>query len=143
MRTIERRLIGAACVLSSLAALPRVASAQAQMLPLLDHIHLAVPDPAKGVDWYRTHFGGQPMTSEGVDRLMFDQTRLIFLRSDKAQPSSGSAIDHIGFSFTDLDAKVRELEAAGAKVVTPPRDIPGLPKLGFVEDTWGTRIEVM
>ena len=33
---------------------------------------------------------------------MLGETRLIFLRSDKAQPSNGSALDHLGFSFAEL-----------------------------------------
>src|SRR5947207_2319603 len=33
--------------------------------------------------------------------------------------------------------------AAGGKVVTPARDVQGLFKLAFVEDPWGTRIEVV
>src|SRR6185295_12979119 len=49
----------------------------------------------------------------------------------------------LGFSFADLDAKMKEFEAAGIKIVTPVRDVPGLFKLGFVEDPWGTRIEVV
>ena len=32
--------------------------------------------------------------------------------------------------------------AAGAKIVTPARDVEGLFKLGFVEDPWGTRLEI-
>jgi len=40
---------------------------------------------------------------------------LIFLRNEKAQPSAGSALDHIGFSFADLDAKMNELEADGSR----------------------------
>lgn len=143
-----RKLIVAAALsaLSMLApafALP--ASAQpAQIAPIVDHIHLLVPDQAAAVAWYQKNFGGQPMT-EAPDRLMLGDTRLIFLRSanGNAQPSTGSAIDHIGFSFADLDAKMKELEAAGVKVVTPVRDVPGLFKLGFVEDPWGTRIEVV
>jgi hypothetical protein len=43
----------------------------------------------------------------------------------------------------DLDAKMRELTAAGVKVVTPARDVPNLFKIAFVEDPWGTRIEVV
>jgi catechol 2,3-dioxygenase-like lactoylglutathione lyase family enzyme len=68
---------------------------------------------------------------------------LIFLRGDKGQPSSGSAIDHIGFSVADLDATMKEFEAAGVKIVTPARDVPGLFKLAFVEDPRGTKIEVV
>src|SRR5206468_9757584 len=130
--------------LSCLAVVAAAASAAAQTptLPIVDHIHLNVPDQAKAVEWYQKNFGGAPMT-EAPDRLMLGDTRLIFLKNDKAQPSSGSALDHIGFSFADLDAKMKELEAAGVRVVTPVRDVPGLFKAGFVEDPWGTRIEVL
>ena len=128
-------------VVIAFAARPH-AQAKATIMPLLDHIHLLVPDQAKGVEWYQKAFGGEKMT-EAPDRLMLGQTRLIFLRNDKGQPSAGSAIDHIGFSVADLDAKLKELEAAGAKIVNPARDVPGLFKLAFVEDPWGTRIEVV
>jgi catechol 2,3-dioxygenase-like lactoylglutathione lyase family enzyme len=142
MRLFKRSFRFALCAAAALAAAAVPASAQTPILPVLDHIHLAAPDQAKAVEWYQKFFGGQPMP-EAPDRLMLGETRLIFLRSDKAQPSSGSALDHLGFSFADLDAKMKELEAAGIKVVTPVRDVPGLFKLGFVEDPWGTRIEVV
>jgi len=111
-------------------------------MPVLDHIHLNVPDQAKAVEWYQKYFGGTTMT-EAPDRLMLGDTRLIFLKNDKGQPSTGSALDHLGFSFADLDAKMKEFEAAGIKVVTPVRDVPGLFKLGFIEDPWGVKIEVV
>jgi catechol 2,3-dioxygenase-like lactoylglutathione lyase family enzyme len=74
---------------------------------------------------------------------MFGSTRFLFLQKADAKPSSGSAIDHMGFSFADLDAKMKQFDAAGVKIVTPAREVPGLFKLGFVEDPWGTRIEVV
>jgi catechol 2,3-dioxygenase-like lactoylglutathione lyase family enzyme len=117
------------------------AGAQTPTLPY-DHIHLNVPDQAKAVEWYQKNFGGKP-TAEAAERLMFGSTRLIFLKNANGQPSAGSSIDHIGFSFADLDAKMKELEAAGVKVVTPVREVPNLFKLGFVEDPWGTKIEVV
>jgi len=134
-----RVLAATAIALGVLVAQP---IAQAPFLPIVDHIHLNVPDQAAAVAWYQKNFGGQPMT-EAPDRVMFGDTRLIFLRNDHAQPSSGSAIDHIGFSVADLDAKMKEFEAGGVKIVTPVRDVQGLFKLGFVEDPWGTRIEVV
>ncbi|HZP48796.1 MAG TPA: VOC family protein [Vicinamibacterales bacterium] len=134
-----RLLATIAIAIGAIAAQP---TAQAPFLPIVDHIHLNVPDQAAAVAWYQKHFGGQPMT-EAPDRVMLGDTRLIFLKKADAQPSSGSAIDHIGFSFADLDAKMKELEAAGVKVVTPVREVQGLFKLGFVEDPWGTRIEVV
>jgi len=117
-------------------------SAQTPIEPIVDHIHLNVPDQASGVEWYQKYFDGKPMT-EAPDRLMFGDTRLIFLKNDKGQPSAGSSLDHIGFSVADLDAKMKALEAAGVKVVNPVRDVAGLFKLAFVEDPWGTRIEVV
>jgi len=131
-----------ACAVFAVAAFSVSAAAQTPILPIVDHIHLNVPDQAKGVEWYQKYFGGQPI-AEAPDRLMFGDTRLIFLRNEKGTPSTGSALDHIGFSVADLDAKMKELEAAGIKVVTPARDVAGLFKLAFVEDPWGTRIEVV
>ena len=123
----------------ALAAAP--AFAQTPTLPY-DHIHLLVPDPATASAWYEKHFGGKRIT-EAPDRLMFGSTRLMFIRNAAAKPSAGSAIDHIGFSFTDLDAKMKEFEAAGVKITSPMRDVPGLFKLAFLEDPWGARIEVV
>src|SRR6059036_964298 len=102
-------------------ALAAPAAAQTPILPIVDHIHLNVPDQAKAVEWYQKYFGGQPMT-EAPDRVMLGDTRLIFLRNANGQPSTGSALDHLGFSFADLDAKMKEFEAAGVKVVTPVRE---------------------
>jgi len=118
------------------------AAGQTPVLPILDHIHLNVPDQAKAVDWYQKNFGGQPF-AEAPDRVMFGDTRLIFLKNDKGQPSTGSALDHIGFSVADIDAKMKEFDAAGVKIINPVRDVQGLFKLAFVEDPWGTRIEVV
>jgi catechol 2,3-dioxygenase-like lactoylglutathione lyase family enzyme len=143
MRARARLAVRLVAVVIALAAFAHRPSAQqAQILPMLDHIHLNVPDQAQGVAWYQKYFGGQP-TTEAPDRLMFGETRLIFLKNDKAQPSSGSALDHLGFSVPDLDAKMKEFEAAGVKIVNPIRDVQGLFKLAFIEDPWGTRIEVV
>ena len=38
---------------------------------------------------------------------------------------------------------MKELQAAGAKVLTPARDVPGLPKAGFVQDPFGVKIELL
>jgi len=42
-----------------------------------------------------------------------------------------------------LDAKLKAFEAAGVKITSPARDLPGIFKIAFVEDPWGTRIEVV
>jgi len=99
------------CVIGLL-VLPAAAFAQTGFLKIVDHIHLAVPNQPQAVEWYQKHFGGQPMT-EGPDRLMLEQTRLIFQKNDAPLPSAGSVLDHIGFSMADLDATVKQLAAEG------------------------------
>ena len=117
---------------------------QATETLVYDHVHFGVPDPAKAVEWYAKYLGGQPgPPGEPNERLLFGKTRFIFLKTDNPQPSAGSAIDHIGVSFADLDAKMKEFEAAGIKIVTPVHEVAGLFKLGFIEDPWGTKIEVL
>jgi catechol 2,3-dioxygenase-like lactoylglutathione lyase family enzyme len=116
-------------------------AAAAQTFPY-DHIHLNVPDPSAAANWYEKNFGAR-RTTEGPDRLMLGSTRLLFIKKADAKPSSGGAIDHLGFSFPDLDRKMKELEAAGVKIVAQPREVAGVIKFAFVEDPWGTRIEVV
>ena len=123
---MRRVMLSAAFVCFALGAF--AGSAAAQTFPY-DHIHVNVPDPAAAANWYEKYFGGRRIT-EAPDRLMFGSTRFMFLKKADAKPSSGSAIDHVGFSFADLDAKMKEFEAAGIKIVTPARDVPGLFKLG-------------
>ena len=110
--------------------------------PIVDHIHLAAPDPPTAVAWYQKYFGGQTM-AEGTDRFLLGDVRVIFSKREKTLPSQGSAVDHIGFSVANLDATMKALEADGVKIVTPARDVPGLFPLAFIEDPWGTRIEVV
>jgi catechol 2,3-dioxygenase-like lactoylglutathione lyase family enzyme len=133
-------LVGAAVVLLAIGA--PVRAQNAETLPY-DHIHLNVPDPDAAFKWYLKNFGGK-VNDEAPNRINYGTTRLMFLvKKDAIPPSAGGATDHLGFSFADLDAKMKELEANGVKITTPVRDVAGLFKLGFVEDPWGTRIEVV
>lgn len=136
---MRRLLSSAACACLALGSFARMAGAQT--FPY-DHIHMNVPDTAAAANWYEKNFGGRRIT-EAPDRIMYGSTRLMFLKKTDPKPSTGSAIDNIGFSFADVDAKLKELEAAGVKIVTPVREAPGLFKFGFVEDPWGTRIELV
>ena len=96
-------------------AVTSIASAQTT-LPY-DHVHLAAPDQAKAVEWYQKTFGGET-SPEGKDRLFFGKTRFIWLKSETAKPSAGTAIDHIAFSVPDKAP-------------------------GFMDDPWGVKIEIL
>ncbi len=136
MRGIPRSSMS--CLIGLL-ALHAPAFAQSEFANIVDHVHLASPDPTKTVAWYQKHFGGQSM-SEGPDRLMFGQTRLIVQKNETPQPSAGSVLDHISLSVTDVDAALREIAADGGKMTASAREVPGLVKVAFAEDPWGTRI---
>jgi len=78
-----------------------------------------------------------------ADQVMVGTTRLKFRPVTDPLPSAGGRIDHIGFSFTDLPAKLRELEAAGATVTMGPRIVEDLFTIAFVTDPWGVSIELV
>jgi catechol 2,3-dioxygenase-like lactoylglutathione lyase family enzyme len=128
--------------MSLLAFAARSAAAQTETL-MYDHVHMAVAEPPKAAAWWQQHIGGE-FVDDLKDRLLFGRTRIMFLRgAPTTQPSAGSVIDHLGFSFPDLDAKLKELEAAGAKVEGPARDVAGLFRIAFIVDPWGTRLELV
>jgi catechol 2,3-dioxygenase-like lactoylglutathione lyase family enzyme len=105
------------------------------------NVHIRVPDPPKAGEWYVKSLGAT--AGRAPQLIFFGKTLIEFVKDEAAKPSAGSAIDHIGLSYADLDAQMKVLAANGAKVVTPVRDVPGLFKLGFIEDPWGTKIEVV
>ena len=109
---------------------------------MYDHVHLAVPQPPVAAAWYMQHFGGDPIDGR-PDRTLIGTTRFIFRMEANPRPSEGGAVDHLGFSVPDLDAKLRELEAAGARITAPRREPEGLFPLAFVVDPWGTRLEIL
>jgi len=105
-----------------------------------DNIHIRVPDPAKAVDWYVKYLGA---TTPTAGQLYFGKQLIAVVKTNNPQPSTGSVIDHFGLSYTDIEAKVKEAEAGGAKVISPPRDAPGLMKFAYIEDPWGVKIELL
>ncbi len=107
-----------------------------------DQMHLIATDPDAAVAWYAEHMDGELGDAKG--RLSFGSTVVIFFKRDPGfAGSEGSSVDHIGFSFPDLDAKMKSFEAAGIKILAKPIEVPGKFKFAFIEDPWGTKIEVM
>jgi len=107
-----------------------------------DHVHLSAPDQAKAAAWYMQHLDAVPGASpERV--LVGDRLWLIFYQTAGAPPSRHGAIDSIGLSVPNVDAAIRRLEHAGARVQTPARDVPGLYRAGTVEDPWGASLTIL
>ena len=116
------------------------------------HVHLSSPSPAKGVQWYSDHMGCEPVADRG-DAASCSGVEIVFVSGAVAGGSQGTGVNHISFSVADLTAKVAELEAAGfqGSGVRFQRfedgllvhDVPGLFKIAFAFDPWGTRIELV
>jgi len=137
-----RSMFGATVTsLLALVILSVPSAAQTRTTLLYDHVHMAVPDPEAAAQWYHDHIGGEWVDGR-TDRLLFGTTRIMFLRGEGRRPSEGGVIDHLGFSFPDLAAKLSELESAGA-TVTQIREPEGLFKLSFATDPFGVRLELI
>ena len=106
------------------------------------HMHLTATTPEEGAQWYIKHMDCQAVPGR-PERAKCGPIWFLFAAGTPSGPSVGSGVNHIGFSFTNLDAKVKQLEAAGIKLEGPIRDVPKLFKLGFLSDPWGTRIEIV
>jgi catechol 2,3-dioxygenase-like lactoylglutathione lyase family enzyme len=135
--------------LSVVLLLAMCAPAAAQSTEPFDHVHLAVPDVERARDWYIQHMGG--IGGETPETVAWNKwpgdhplpVQLLFELSPDATPSAGSVLDHIGFSFPNLAAKVEALRAAGVKIVSPATEVPGLGTQAVVEDPWGTKLELL
>ena len=99
--------------------------------PVWHHVHLRVPEPSEGAEWYSKYMEGEARRTSA----RFGKTNINFVRGEgEFKGSSGSAVDHIGWSFRDLDEKMKEFEEAGIKILTQPRTI-GSVKYAYIEST--------
>lgn len=110
-----------------------------------DHVHLVAPDTKAATAWYHEQFGGTVTKSGPFDAILFGTNLVKFKKGgEDTGASGGSPVDHIGFSVADVDAKLKVLEAAGAKIVSQARYVEaGGFSFAFVEDPWGTKIELI
>ena len=116
------------------------------------HVHITASAPSEGVRWYEQHLDCEPVADRS-DAADCAGVELVFVVQPAIGSTQGTGVNHIGFSYPDLTAKMAELEAVGVRGSgvrmqrfpdgSTLRDVPGLFKLGFVFDPWGTRIEMV
>ena len=100
----------------------------------------AFPDPGEGAQWYSKYMEGEARrTSAG-----FGETTINFFRAEgEFKGSSGSSVDHIGWSCERSGCKdERSSGEAGIRILSQPRSIGSI-KYAYIEDQWGTKIEVL
>lgn len=116
------------------------------------HVHLAVASPSLAVEWYSDHMECTPVAGR-VDAVTCGNVEVHFDALVTVGGSPGTGVDHIAFSFANLETKMNELErvGVGGRGVRLQRfddgstlsDAPGVRVHGFVFDPWGTRIELV
>ena len=71
------------------------------------HMHFSAPDAQEAAAWYMEHMGCEDFGREGACQI--GSTQMIWFGDrEDAAASVGTGVDHIGFSFPDLEAKVAE-----------------------------------
>ena len=84
------------------------------------HMHQMASSNEEGVRWYTTHLDCKPWLDR-KDGCLMNSTIFIFTPRATKGSSAGTGVDHIAFSYPDAAAKMKALEAAGVKIVTPFR----------------------
>ncbi len=115
-----------------------------------DHIHLTATDAQRAVNWYVKHFGGEAgrfnRSGDGaaypIDRVFYGDIAVIFFEREPSAGSVGSGVDHIGFSLTDVEETVARIVADGGTQLGDFIEFSGM-QIAFVEDPWGTKIELI
>ena len=73
---------------------------------------------------------------------MYDDIGVIFFERDSFEGSVGSGVDHFGFSMSNVADVVAGVVADGGKQLREFVEFGGM-QIGFIEDPWGTKIEII
>ncbi len=116
-----------------------------------DHVHLTATNAQEAVNWYVKHFGGEAgrfTRGDGdtvqypIDRVYYDELSVIFFEREPAGGSVGTGVDHISFSMTNIEEITAAVVADGGAQLGDFVEFSGM-QLSFVEDPWGTKIELI
>ena len=142
----------AAALLIVSAASAAAQSAEPAAKAACRHVQITAASPSEAVGWYAKHLDCAPIAgrNDAADCVVVE---LAFTAQNTMGGTPGTGVNHIAFSYADLDAKMAALEAVGVRGSgvrlqrfddgTLLRDMPGLFKHGFIFDPWGTRIELV
>ncbi len=110
----------------------------------LSHISLSVRDPDASLAFYAAVFGVREYYRDEVMIQVLGPGKHDVLVFERRPNRARGGIDHFGFRLTspaDLPAAIKEVEAAGGKVLRHGEHSHGEPYL-YVEDPDGHEIEI-
>ncbi|NNM35003.1 MAG: VOC family protein [Gemmatimonadetes bacterium] len=110
----------------------------------MHHVHHYSPRPRELLAWYVEMFGGVPRT-RGTIQTTADVpgTNLSFAEGESVSPTTGTAIDHIGFEVDDIHAFAGKLRERGVEFEVEPFHVESLDIwVAFFIDPAGTRVEI-
>jgi catechol 2,3-dioxygenase-like lactoylglutathione lyase family enzyme len=112
----------------------------------LHHIHFYGTQQAEMRDWYVKTFGATAAAAANPNFITANLPGVglnFSVSKEPTAPTTGRALDHIGFEVDDLPQFLKKLEAQGVKPTVPYRRLDALDiGLAFIVDPWGTNIEL-
>ncbi len=118
----------------------------------LHHVQIIAASPTEAARWYQRHLDCEAIEGRR-DAADCRGLELAFVAQPTRGSTQGTGLNHIAFSYAQLESKMGELERVGVRGSgvrlqrfedgSTLRSLPGLFLHGFVFDPWGTRIELV
>jgi lactoylglutathione lyase len=107
-------------------------------------IALRAPDPEPLFKWMSDTFGGVRDKYQGrFEGLKYGNLWVLIQKSDMdTAPSSGHAIDHLGWAVPNMDQWLALLKSKGYKITVDPPRQSGPLKLSYIEGPNGISVEL-
>ena len=117
-----------------------------------NHVSITSSAPPESVRWYSEHLGCEAVADRDDTADCFG-VEVTFVPQPTMGSTQGTGVNHIGFSYADLTAKMADLESigvrgSGVRLQRFPggatlREATGGYLHGYIFDPWGTRIELV
>ena len=140
----------------SMLMIPAILSANANAVPTGSveryFVTIAASHAGEAIKWYSKHLPCSPL-AERSNGMSCAGVTIDIIERQSLGSSQGTSIDHIAFSYPDLESKMAELEGIGVggsgvrlqrfEDGSTFKTVEGLYQHGFIFDPWGTRIKLI
>ena len=106
----------------------------------LNHINLNVSDIQRSLKFYQEAFGLEVRFWEGRQMVFLGSPGahdlITLCAAQKNEPIGGAGVSHFGFALGrpgELDASVKQIEAAGGRLLSRGEHAPGVPYAYFAD----------